>query len=123
MNPVERKSGAHTPAKSTPRPWRYREHDRGDGYVVCGDIFVLAELRFPEDETGKSLVGFGHEEPNAALIVKAVNEREDLVKALERMAFYAALLVDPDAHGTYYPADAMRELEEARAALQKASQP
>jgi len=36
-------------------------------------------------------------------------------KALEKMAFYAALLVDPKAHGTFYPDKAMAELEEARA--------
>jgi hypothetical protein len=74
----------------TPGPWRYREAGR-IGYVVCGDIFVLAEIRFPEgEEHGQPIAGgFGHEEANARLMAAA----PDLLAALRSARASLAYLV------------------------------
>jgi hypothetical protein len=82
-------------AAATPRPWRFSYSLGNEGYVVCGDIFIVAELLFPEPDGG-----YGHEQANAAFIAASRAAVPDLITALrasqaenarlrEGLAFYA----------------------------------
>jgi hypothetical protein len=73
------------PAHTT-TPWRYRKDNDGTGYLICADIYIVAEVRFPFDGRDP---GYGHEAANAAFIVEAVNSYDSL--RLERDALVAAL--------------------------------
>jgi hypothetical protein len=79
---TERKSRAHTPAKSTPRPWAVLPATEryGEDYapIRAGNV-TLADV-YPTDGTHKTR---SQMEANAALIVRAVNAFDPLVSALE----------------------------------------
>jgi hypothetical protein len=106
---MERKSGAHTPAKSTPRPWVlddeypqnvYSDDSTGSIIATC-DGFTWA----PRDKA--------EVKANAALIVRAVNAFDPLVSALE----LAVTLFEGDDECQTPGKDACMWLFDARAAL------
>lgn len=73
--------GDQSMSKHTPGPWRFNKRDEmdvaiwgSDGFTICGDVYVIADVSFPEKNDA-----YGHEEANARLIAAA----PDLLEALE----------------------------------------
>ena len=69
--------------KATPRPWALKEHGYGASYLVIEgpDQAPVCGLWIAEAVAAQ-------QRANARLIVKAVNEREELIGALRRVLKY-----------------------------------
>ena len=72
-------------SKHTPGPWRLNKRDEmdvavwgSDGFTICGDIYIIADVSFPEKYDA-----YGHEEANARLIAAAPDLLDALEEAIE----------------------------------------
>jgi hypothetical protein len=98
-------------SKATPLPWGISENPGDQSWKIIGE----QTGRIVADVWGRLE---DQPEANAALIVKAVNERDELIAAL-REAETVMMIVQPRSHMKDY----LAALETVRAALTKADGP
>jgi hypothetical protein len=114
---------AECAALSTPRPWDYvpsTEHHgpyiTSDHGGTIADLYTMSQPGVFSTASGgpSKPIPFFHEmaDPNAELIVRAVNSHDALVSALERIAYSAHADNAPVLRG--YALDALTALAKAR---------
>jgi hypothetical protein len=98
MNPVERKSGAHTPT-----PWRVA--GKASGYIMGTDGTGWVQVAVVGAYHDKEIRPFNKDrwDADAALIVRAVNAFDPLVSALERAREELRLIRMKDTDAVYDP--------------------
>ncbi len=85
-------------SKATPRPWRVGGEDDWDGIeITAASRKGMLEIVFVSVDN----VFEAEQRANAALIVKAVNERDELIEVLrdatDKLCHYATNYPEPDA--------------------------